>query len=90
MPGVWWVGGELQRIAGAMAGRLADFFGLDDVQREQVFAAVGQHAKQPSEVFVGDSDDKRSEASVLLREQVERWAREPYEALVAECMYRRH
>jgi hypothetical protein len=71
-------------LPGAMAGRLADFFGLDDVQREQVFATVGQHAKQPSEVFVGDSDDKRREASVLLRERVERWARTPYEALVAE------
>ncbi|CAN7732063.1 sulfotransferase [Pseudomonas sp. LjRoot277] len=71
-------------LPGAMAGRLADFFGLDDVQREQVFAAVGQHAKQPSEEFVGDSDDKRREASVLLRERVERWARAPYDALVAE------
>ncbi|WP_309674908.1 sulfotransferase family protein, partial [Pseudomonas sp.] len=67
-----------------MAGRLADFFGLDDVQREQVFAAVGQHAKRPSDVFVGDSDDKRSEASVLLRERVGCWARAPYDALVAE------
>jgi hypothetical protein len=71
-------------LPGAMAGRLADFFGLDDVQRGQVFSAVGQHAKQPSEEFVGDSDDKRREASVLLRERVERWARAPYEALVAE------
>jgi hypothetical protein len=64
-----------------MAGRLAEFFGLDARQREQVFAAVGQHAKRPSEVFVGDSDDKRREASALLHECVERWARGPYEAL---------
>lgn len=68
-------------LPGAMAGRLAGFFGLDDVQRKQVFAAVGQHAKQSSEVFVGDSDDKRREASALLRERVECWAREPYETL---------
>ncbi|PQO99113.1 sulfotransferase family protein [Pseudomonas frederiksbergensis] len=65
----------------AMAGRLATFFALDIEQCRQVFAAAGQHAKQPSQVFVGDSDDKRREASTLLRERVERWAREPYEAL---------
>jgi hypothetical protein len=65
----------------AMAGRLAEFFGLDELQREQVFAAVGQHAKQPSQVFVGDSDGKRREATALLLERVERWARAPYEAL---------
>jgi hypothetical protein len=65
----------------AMAGRLAAFFALDIEQRRQVFAAVGQHAKQPSQVFVGDGDDKRREASALLHERVERWAREPYEAL---------
>jgi hypothetical protein len=65
----------------AMAGRLAQFFRLDDKQREQVFAAVGRHAKQPSEVFVGDSDSKRREASALLIERVERWARTPYQAL---------
>lgn len=65
----------------AMAGRLAAFFALDIEQRRQVFAAVGQHAKQPSQVFVGDGDDKRREASALLRERVGRWAREPYEGL---------
>lgn len=65
----------------AMAGRLAGFFGLKDGQREQVFAAVGRHAKQPAEVFVGDSDSKRREASALLIERVERWARTPYQAL---------
>lgn len=68
-------------LPGAMAGRLAEFFGLDDVQREQVFAAVGQHAKRPSDEFVGDSDSKRREATALLHERVERWARAPYEAL---------
>ncbi|RON38251.1 sulfotransferase family protein [Pseudomonas frederiksbergensis] len=68
-------------LPGAMAGRLAGFFGLDDGQREQVFAAVGRHAKQPTEVFVGDSDGKRREASALLIERVERWARSPYKAL---------
>ncbi|MGE8146390.1 sulfotransferase family protein [Pseudomonas frederiksbergensis] len=65
----------------AMAGRLAGFFGLDDEQLQQVFAAVGRHAKQPSQVFVGDSDSKRREASALLIERVELWARGPYQAL---------
>ncbi|MGH8332147.1 MAG: sulfotransferase family protein [Pseudomonas fluorescens] len=83
----WEFGGlavNYSELPGAMAGRLAEFFELDDVQREQVFAAVGQHAKQPSQVFVGDSDDKRREATALLCERVERWARETYEALVVE------
>ncbi|MGF6225264.1 sulfotransferase family protein [Pseudomonas sp. YL-218 TE3947] len=65
----------------AMAGQLATFFALDVEQRKQVFATVGQHAKQPSQGFVGDSDDKRREASVLLRDRVNQWARESYEAL---------
>lgn len=65
----------------AMTGRLAAFFGLDEGQCKQVFAAVGQHAKQPAQVFVGDSEDKRREASALLRERVRCWAQEPYEAL---------
>jgi hypothetical protein len=65
----------------AMAGRLAEFFGLDARQFEQVFAAVGQHAKRPSEVFVGDGDSKRREATAHLHERVECWARAPYEAL---------
>ncbi|EJM01625.1 hypothetical protein PMI18_02479 [Pseudomonas sp. GM102] len=65
----------------AMAGRLAALFALDLEQRRQVFAAVGQHAKQPSQVFVGDSDDKRREASVLLNERIQQWALEPYKAL---------
>lgn len=68
-------------LPAAMAGRLAGFFGLDDVQREQVFAAVGRHAKQPSEMFVGDSDSKRREASALLVERVGCWALGPYQAL---------
>ena len=65
----------------AMTGRLAAFFGLDDEQCEQVFATVGQHAKQPAQTFVGDSEDKRREASALLRERILRWAQGPYEAL---------
>jgi len=68
-------------LPGAMAGRLADFFRLDDAQLKQAFTAVGHHAKQPSQVFAGDSEDKRREASALLRERVVHWAQQPYEAL---------
>src|SRR3546814_13928286 len=64
----------------AMTGRLAAFFGLDDEQCRHVFAAVGQHAKQPAQAFAGDSEDKRREASTLLRERVMRWAQGPYES----------
>ncbi|UZE24031.1 sulfotransferase family protein [Pseudomonas sp. B21-056] len=65
----------------AMTGRLAGFFRLDDGQLKQAFAAVGRHAKQPAQVFADDSDEKRREASPLLRERMERWARGSYEAL---------
>ncbi|ROM77368.1 sulfotransferase family protein [Pseudomonas brassicacearum] len=65
----------------AMAGRLAAFFRLNDGQCRQVFATAGQHAKQPAQVFAGDSEDKRREASPLLRERVMSWAQGPYEAL---------
>lgn len=65
----------------AMAGRLATFFALDIEQRRQVFAAVGQHAKQPSQAFVDDSDGKHREASVLLNEHIQQWALEPYKAV---------
>nr|WP_251010154.1 sulfotransferase family protein [Pseudomonas fluorescens] len=65
----------------AMAGRLAEFFELNDAQRRQVFATVGQHAKQPGQAFAGDSEDKRRKASSGLRDQVMHWAQGPYEAL---------
>jgi hypothetical protein len=65
----------------AMAGRLAGFFRLDIEQRGQAFSAVSQHAKQPTQAFAGDSEDKRQEASPLLRDRVERWAQAPYQSL---------
>jgi hypothetical protein len=65
----------------AMAGQLAAFFALDLEQRRQVFVGVGQHAKQPSQVFVADGDGKRREASTLLNERIQQWALEPYKAL---------
>ncbi|BBP68159.1 sulfotransferase family protein [Pseudomonas sp. Seg1] len=62
----------------AMAGRLARFFRLDDVQRQQVFAAVDLHAKQPSQPFVADGEDKRREASALLEERVRYFAQRSF------------
>lgn len=58
----------------AMAGRLGRFFRLDDVQRQQVFATVDLHAKQPSQSFVADGEDKRREASALLKDRVRHFA----------------
>lgn len=65
----------------AMAGRLAAFFQLDTAQRRHAFAAVGRHAKQPAQAFVGDSEDKRREASSLLVERVRHRAKTPYQSL---------
>nr|WP_251030661.1 MULTISPECIES: sulfotransferase family protein [Pseudomonas] len=72
---------DYTELPGAMAGRLADFFQLDDGQRRQVFATVDRHAKQPAQGFTGDSEEKRREASSLLRERVMAWAQGAYEAL---------
>ncbi|EXF91610.1 hypothetical protein HK44_017360 [Pseudomonas fluorescens HK44] len=68
-------------LPGAMEGRLAGFFALSAEQRTLVFSAVHQHAKQPAETFVADSEGKQQEASARLRECVECWAHGPYEAL---------
>lgn len=65
----------------AMEGHLADFFQLSAARRQQVFAPVGRHAKQPQQRFAADSADKREEASALLVSEVEQWAREPYRQL---------
>lgn len=67
----------------AMAGRLATRFCLDEAQSRQAFSAAGRHAKQPVQAFTGDSEDKRREASPMLRERVLQWAHGPYEALEA-------
>lgn len=65
-------------LPNAMAGRLARFFRLDDVQRQQVFAAVDLYAKQPSLAFVADGEDKRREASALLKERVRHFAQRSF------------
>ncbi|WP_224771069.1 sulfotransferase family protein [Pseudomonas sp. FEN] len=68
-------------LPGALAGHLGEFFGLDDRQRDQVFAVARQHAKQPDQVFVPDSQGKHQEASERLKERVAFWAEGPYQAL---------
>lgn len=70
-----------RELPGAMDGRLGQFFELDSEQRNQVFRAINQHAKQPSEPFLADGENKRQEASPLLRACVEQWAQGPYDAL---------
>ncbi|RON02894.1 sulfotransferase family protein [Pseudomonas brassicacearum] len=70
-----------RELPGAMEGRLAAFFALNTEQQTLVFSAVNQHAKQPVETFVADSEGKQREASPLLRERVECWVHGPYEAL---------
>jgi len=72
---------DYRDLPDVMAGRLAVFFQLDESQRSQAFAKVKRHAKQPVQGFTGDSEEKRREASPLLRERVQAWAQGPYEAL---------
>ena len=65
----------------AMAGRLAGFFRLNAEQCQRMLAATSQHAKQPSQRFFADGEDKRREASSQLQAQVKRCAAAPYAAL---------
>lgn len=68
-------------LPGAMAGRLGDFFRLDEGQRGRAFESVAQHAKQPSEGYVPDSESKQREASALLRACITERADSAYQAL---------
>ncbi|WP_025113424.1 aspartyl beta-hydroxylase [Pseudomonas sp. H1h] len=68
-------------LPGAMTGRLAGLFRLNVEQRQQVLAATAQHAKQPSQRFVADGEDKRREASPQLQARVRSCAAAPYAAL---------
>lgn len=70
-------------LPAALEGHLGEFFGLDAGQREQVFSVVRQHAKQPDQMFVPDSEDKHREASERLKERVAFRAEGPYQALEA-------
>ncbi|NWD77544.1 sulfotransferase family protein [Pseudomonas gingeri] len=70
-------------LPGAFEGHLGEFFGLDAGQRDQGFSVVRQHAKQPDQMFVADSEDKQREASEQLKERVALWAQGPYQALEA-------
>ena len=72
---------DYSELPAAMDGRLARFFGLNAEQRTEAFASVDRHAKQTAQVFVADGQNKQQEATALLRERVEYWAREAYGAL---------
>ncbi|TRO14976.1 sulfotransferase family protein [Ectopseudomonas mendocina] len=67
----------------AVWGRLAPLFDVREGDLERLRQAAGRDAKQPGMSFVADSQRKREAASEQVREAVERWAREPYQALEA-------
>lgn len=71
------------QLPDVMHGPLAELFGLDARQRKLAFAAAGQHAKQPAQRFMADSQGKQHEASAQLKARIEYWARGPYQALEA-------
>lgn len=70
-----------QELPAAMGGWLGDFFALTTAQRRAAFACTQRHAKQPDQAFQDDVADKRQAATPALVEQVQRWARGPYERL---------
>lgn len=72
---------EYRQLPMAMGGHLGDFFALSADQRRCALACTDRHAKQPDQAFVADAQDKRQAASPALVEQVQRWARGPYERL---------
>ncbi|WNW12300.1 sulfotransferase family protein [Pseudomonas sp. DTU_2021_1001937_2_SI_NGA_ILE_001] len=72
---------DYRDVLEAMHGPLGDLLGLTAQERETARAASRQHAKQPAQVFVGDSQRKQEEASELLKARVEHWARAAYSGL---------
>ncbi|KAF0864875.1 sulfotransferase family protein [Pseudomonas sp. LD120] len=77
-------GGQLlnyQELPQAMERRLGDFFALTAAQRRAALACTQRHAKQPDQVFLADTEQKRQAASAVLVEHVQCWARGPYERL---------
>lgn len=72
---------EYRELPTVMGGHLGDFFALSADQRRCALACTDRHAKQPDQAFVADAQDKRQAASPALIEQVQRWARGPYERL---------
>jgi hypothetical protein len=67
----------------AIGGRLSDLLGLDAADAATALTGLRDHAKRPGEAFEPDRARKREAAGGAVREQVERWAVQPYLALDA-------
>lgn len=70
-----------RELPGALWGRLGSLLGIDPIDVPRLQALAGWDAKRPNEAFITDSEAKRSQVNAALRASVDRWAREPYEAL---------
>lgn len=70
-----------RELPDAVWGRLAPLFDVRASDVAHVQALAHYDAKQPSLHFIADSQRKRDGASAEVQAAVERWAREPYEAL---------
>jgi gluconate kinase len=72
-------------LPGAVAGRIAPFFGVDiDAASAGLMAEVaGRDAKNPSVIYTGDSPNKQGRATERLRNASERWAQPGYRTLEA-------
>ncbi|MHA6493515.1 sulfotransferase family protein [Pseudomonas borbori] len=70
-----------RELPGAVWDRLGPIFGIRQSEVAQLERIAGFNAKQPSMDFTPDSARKREAASADVHAAVERWAREPYEAL---------
>ncbi|HEV2682450.1 MAG TPA: hypothetical protein VGV14_18250 [Rhodanobacter sp.] len=72
-----------EELPDAVTGRLALLLALNPADAAATLAGATHHAKRPGEVFEQDHARKRQAADDATREQVERWALQPYAALEA-------
>jgi len=70
-----------QELPNACWGRLASLFDVHDAHLPRLRETAGFDAKQPSQSFTADSQNKREAADEGLRETVEYWAGKAYRAL---------
>ncbi|MES2818063.1 MAG: sulfotransferase family protein [Pseudomonadota bacterium] len=75
------IAANYQELPGAVWGRLGPLLGLRETDLPGLQETAAFDAKQPGMQFEPDSRLKRESASSEVREAVERWAAEPYQAL---------
>lgn len=68
-------------LPAALGSRLQPVFGLSDSEVHSALSMTRQHAKHPHLPFSADSQAKRLSASAALRDELARWADEPYRQL---------